>query len=84
MDQRTMVVVAVAIVLIAAIAILGWLYSRQRRSTRLRERFGPEYDRVVRQEGDQRKAEGLLEFRTKRRERLPHSPAGEHGAGRLC
>lgn len=74
MDQRAMVVVVVAIVVIAAITILGWLYSRQRRSTRLRERFGPEYDRVVRQEGDQRKAEGLLEFRAKRREHLPIRP----------
>jgi FtsZ-interacting cell division protein ZipA len=74
MDQRTMVVVVVAIVAIAALAIVGWLYSRQRRSTRLRQRFGPEYDRVVRQEGDQRKAEGLLEFRAKRRERLPIRP----------
>jgi FtsZ-interacting cell division protein ZipA len=74
MDQRTMVVVVVAIVVIAAIAVVAWLYSRRQRSTRLRQRFGPEYDRVVRQEGDQRKAEGLLEFRAKRREGLPIRP----------
>ena len=33
-------------------------------------RFGPEYDRVLRQEGDPRKAEGVLEFREKRREKF--------------
>jgi FtsZ-interacting cell division protein ZipA len=74
MDQRTMLMVVVAVVVIAAIAFVGWLYSRQRRSTQLRQRFGPEYDRVVQQEGDQRKAEGLLEFRAKRRESLPIRP----------
>lgn len=68
MDQRTLIVIVAAIAAIIVIAILGWLYSRQRRSKLLRQRFGPEYDRVVQQEGDQRKAEGVLEFRSKRRE----------------
>jgi hypothetical protein len=71
MDQRTLVIVASVVVVIAVVGFLGWLYSRQRRSRLLRERFGPEYDRVLRAEGDQRKAEGLLEFRAKRREQLP-------------
>lgn len=79
MDQRTIVIVTVAVVMIAAGAVLGWLYSRQRRSRRLKERFGPEYDRVVHQEGDQRKAEGLLEFRAKRRERLDVRPLQRTG-----
>jgi hypothetical protein len=73
MDQRTMVII-VAVIVIAAVAALGWFYSRQRRSRMLRDRFGPEYDRVMRKEGDQRKAEGLLEFRAKRREQLPIRP----------
>jgi len=70
MDQRTVIVLIVAVIVIAGIALLGWLYSRQRRSQRLRQQFGPEYERVLRQTGDQRKAEGVLEFRTQRREKL--------------
>jgi hypothetical protein len=41
---------------------------------KLRERFGPEYDRVVKQQGDPRKAEGVLEFREKRREKFTIRP----------
>src|SRR5260370_3333246 len=47
---------------------------RKRRSQNLRERFGPEYDRVVKQQGDPRKAEGVLEFREKRREKFTIRP----------
>lgn len=74
MDQHTMIVVIAAVVVIALIAIAGWFYSRQRRSKQLRQRFGPEYDRVVREQGDPRKAEGVLEFRAKRRESFKIRP----------
>ncbi len=74
MDQRTLVVVIVAVIIIVAIAVLGWLYSRRRRTRLLQQRFGPEYDRVVRQEGNQRKAEGVLEFRAQRRKEFQIRP----------
>ena len=69
MDQNRMVVL-IAIVLIAVIGVaaIAFVTSRKRRSQKLKERFGPEYDRVLRQEGDSRRAEGVLEFRQKRRE----------------
>ena len=41
---------------------------------KLKERFGPEYDRVLQKEGDPRKAEGVLEFRQKRREKFHIRP----------
>ena len=64
MDQHTAIVfVAIAIALLAGISL--WLYLRHHRSRSLRERFGPEYDRVVRQEGNVRRGEGVLEFREK-------------------
>ena len=47
---------------------------RKRRSENLRKHFGPEYDRVLKQEGDPRKAEGVLEFREKRREKFKIRP----------
>jgi hypothetical protein len=73
MDQRTAIVfVCIAIALLAGISL--WLYLRHRRSQSLRERFGPEYDRVVRQEGNVRRGEGVLEFREKKREKLPIRP----------
>jgi FtsZ-interacting cell division protein ZipA len=62
-----MVLIAIVVIAFIVIAAIAFITSRKRRSQKLRERFGPEYDRVVRQEGDPRKAEGVLEFRQKRR-----------------
>ena len=64
------VLIAVLVIAIVVIAAIAFVTSRRRRSQQLRERFGPEYDRVVRQEGDPRKAEGVLEFRRKRRDKF--------------
>ena len=73
MNQTQLLVV---IVVFAVIAMAGILFFalRKRRSQKLREHFGPEYDRVVKQEGDPRKAEGVLEFREKRREKFTIRP----------
>jgi len=71
MDQnRMLVLIAIVVIAVIVIAAIAFVTSRRRRSQKLRERFGPEYDRVVRQEGDPRKAEGVLEFRQKRREKF--------------
>ena len=75
MDQNRMVVlIAVAVIAIVIIAAIAFVTSRKRRSQKLRERFGPEYDRVVQQEGDPRRAEGVLEFRQKRRQKFDIRP----------
>ena len=65
-----LIVIAVAVILI--IAVLAWLYLRKRRSTTagLRQRFGPEYERAVREHGSERKAEAKLTDREKRIEKL--------------
>jgi hypothetical protein len=55
--------VLIAVVLIGAIA---WITLSRIRSQRLRDRFGPEYERTVRTEGNLRKAEAALEARAKR------------------
>lgn len=64
--------ILVLLLVIAAVAIgaLVFTVGRKRRSQKLRERFGPEYDRVVTREGDVHKGERLLEFRQKHREKL--------------
>ena len=69
MDPK-LIVIAVAVVLI--IAVFGWLYVRKRRSTTagLRQRFGSEYERAVREHGSERRAEAKLADREKRIEKL--------------
>ena len=63
--------VIVAIVVVAvALAILAFVVSRRRRSAKLQQRFGPEYDRVVERRGDRRQAESELEDRFSRREQF--------------
>lgn len=77
MDQKQIALIAIVIVVAAAVAAVAFITSRKRRSMKLRERFGPEYDRVLQQEGDARKAEGVLEFREKRREKFKIRPLSD-------
>jgi hypothetical protein len=65
---------AVVVIGLIAVAVIAFLVARKRRSDHLRARFGPEYDRVVKQEGGVHRAEGVLEFREKRREKLAIRP----------
>jgi hypothetical protein len=63
----------IAIVVVVAVIVIGitaWFAFRKRRSEQLRQRFGPEYDRLVHEQKDPRRAETLLEKREKRVERL--------------
>ena len=69
LDPKVIVLAAVAIVIIA---VLAWLYVRKRRSTTagLRQKFGPEYDRALRESGSERKAEAKLTDRQDRIDKL--------------
>jgi hypothetical protein len=59
-------VIIVAALIIVALAAIGWVVIQRRRSLKLRERFGPEYDRAVKEFG-KTKAEAEL---TKREQRV--------------
>lgn len=59
---QIVIIVAVIVLIIAAVA----LYLQRRRSQRLRQHFGPEYDRAVTEGGGRRHAEAVLEERTER------------------
>jgi hypothetical protein len=72
--NQNQVLVLVVVILVIVLAAIILMAVRKRRSAKLRERFGPEYDRVVQREGDPRKAEGVLEFREKRREKFKVRP----------
>jgi hypothetical protein len=62
-------VVALIVVIVLALVVVA-LLARQRRSRRLQERFGPEYDHVVETAGDRGAAERELKDRELRRERI--------------
>lgn len=59
---QIILIVAVIVVIIAAVA----LYLQRRRSERLRQHFGPEYDRTMAESGGRRRAEHVLEERADR------------------
>jgi hypothetical protein len=66
MNQMTVVLIVVAIVVIIGAA---FLYAQKQRTKRLKTQFGPEYERLAR-EGDARKAEAELASRQRRVEKL--------------
>jgi hypothetical protein len=63
MSTGTIVIIIVAILVVVAI-VAGVAYDVRRR--RLRERFGPEYDRMVEEKGSRTKAEAELAERQRR------------------
>lgn len=71
MSELAWVLLAVLViaVLIAA-AVAAWSVNRRRRSAQLKERFGPEYDRIVGVHGEQRAAEAELLERQKKHDKL--------------
>ena len=73
MDQRTtIIIVIVAVAIVVVIAAL--LIARRRRSDHLKQQFGPEYDRAIKQHGDARHAEPVLLEREKRVEKFSLHP----------
>ena len=77
MDTQTTLIVLTVAVALAALVVVGLVFARSARSKRtehLRERFGPEYDRVVAEHGSPRKAEARLEEREKRVDKLNIRP----------
>jgi hypothetical protein len=58
--------IIVAIVVIIVLAAIAYMLMRHRRSERLHEQFGSEYDRTVEQTGGTRRAESILIEREKR------------------
>jgi hypothetical protein len=66
----TIVVIIIAVIVILAIGAAIYRLAQKRRSDRLHERFGPEYDRVVERADDRRGAESELLEREKRHKEL--------------
>lgn len=78
MDTTTLVMIIVAaVVLLLVGGFLGVVFARRQRTKRLKERFGPEYERTVDQLGDQDEAEEELEARVEHVESLDIQPLSE-------
>jgi hypothetical protein len=75
------ILIAVAIIVIV-VALLAAM--RQRSTKRLREQFGPEYDRVLQERGDRHAAEADLRDRLKQRDRLNVRPLTEPTRARFA
>lgn len=65
--STTLLIILIAVVVIAAIAAFAFM--QKRRTTELRSRFGPEYERAVYDYGNRSHAEKALERRAERTEK---------------
>jgi hypothetical protein len=64
MDTTNITVIIIAVIVAFIIGgLLGTVFNRQQRTKRLREKFGPEYERTLNELGDKRQAEHELEAR---------------------
>ena len=79
--MNSSIIIAIAVffalgVVIAVIAMV-WMAMRNRRTTQLKSRFGPEYRRIAHAEGDAANAENILLAREKRVKKLDIKPLSD-------
>jgi hypothetical protein len=75
--MTTLIWVAVVAVVVVALVAVGYLVLQQRRRDHLRERFGPEYERIVAEHDNRRDAEQELLDRERRHAELDLHPLTE-------
>jgi len=66
--------VLIAVGIVAVVALIAWQAAAQRRTRRLRSRFGPEYERTLNEAESRRDAESELAAREQRRETFELRP----------
>ena len=81
--MATWVWILIAIAVVVVIALIA-MAARQRRTTTLRQRFGPEYDRAVEAREDRRAGEAELRDRERQRARLDIRPLPEDMRARFA
>jgi hypothetical protein len=75
--MSTAAIVILVIVVVAVLFAAGWFFGGQARSRRLRQKFGPEYDRHVENAEDRKAAERELAEREKRHSQLELRPLSD-------
>ena len=78
MDSETLLIVGITVVVCALIGVGAWMAMNQMRSRRLKERFGPEYDRIIERAPDRTLAEAELQKREERVNKYKIVPLSEH------
>src|SRR3954447_2650468 len=71
MDHTTIIIIAAVVVVLI---VAGVMLMQRRRTEQLQSRFGPEYERALKEKGDKAKAEAELQEREKRVEKLAIRP----------
>jgi len=61
MDHQTLLLIIIAAVVVVGLLLAAWIVSRRRRTQLLQSRFGPEYERTVREVGTSRAEQALLD-----------------------
>jgi hypothetical protein len=84
MDISTPVLIAIGVAVVVVIALVAWAFTRRRRSAHLKEQFGPEYDRLVRESGTTTQAEAVLERREHRVAQYHIQPLSPEESGRFA
>ena len=79
MDSQNMTIIVIAVVAIACAAV-AWMYVQRQRALRVRDRFGPEFDRTVKETGAPEKAVAALEERVRRVEKFKIQPLSREQA----
>jgi FtsZ-interacting cell division protein ZipA len=64
------IVIVVAVAIIVALVVAGYQMARRKQTERLRQQYGPEYDRAIDEADSQRAAESELRERAKRHDEL--------------
>jgi hypothetical protein len=75
--MSTGAVVILVVVVVLVLAAGAWFVAQQARRRRLRERFGPEYDRRIQESDDRRVAERELAEREKRHQKYDLKPISD-------
>jgi hypothetical protein len=82
MNNETLMVIAIVVVAVALVVGM-WLVLRRRRTVALRNRFGPEYDHVLRSARTPAEAERELQQRQARVEKFSIRPLSREDADRF-
>jgi hypothetical protein len=78
----TQIAILIAVIVLIVGAVVAF-YLQRRRSEKLRERFGPEYERSLKESGDRRRAEAQLEKRAERVEKFHLRPLAPEDKARF-
>lgn len=80
MSTTAVIIIVVAVVVVAAVVVFAML---RRRTEHLKSKFGPEYEREVKESGSARRAEQRLESREKRVEKFHLRPLADADQARF-